>query len=339
MTRSTSTRAANQHRLERRRLLRAGAATLGAALLPSLVARPQDGPAIPARTTPQSERPPSRAAAISPDTPITTTDLGGLALLQVADCNVLAMHGNDGALMVDGGPAATADALVRAVLAATHDRRVAMLVDTHWHLDQIGANEIVGRAGGTIFATEKTKLFLSHSVYADSFDRAREPLPEVARPTKTTRGDGSLDLADQKVDYGYLPAAHTDGDLFVHFPQSNVLAAGGVVSGEKWPLLDWRNGAWYGGRVRALERLASIVKPDTRVVPAQGRLLTGRDVLHQRDIYDELFETMIGYMNMGLGAEDVVVRNPLKKYESELGDPSEFLDGAYRSMQIAYVPD
>ncbi len=48
---------------------------------------------------------------------------------------------------------------------------------------------------------------------------------------------------------------------------------------------------------------------------------------------------MIGYMNMGLGAEDVVARNPLKKYESEFGDASVFLDGAFRSMQIAYVPD
>jgi hypothetical protein len=68
-------------------------------------------------------------------------------------------------------------------------------------------------------------------------------------------------------------------------------------------------------------------------------LLTGRDVAHQRDIYDELFQTMIGYMNMGLGADDVVARNPLKKYEAELGDASEFLDSAFRSMQIAYVPD
>jgi cyclase len=336
MTRSTSTRAANQHRLERRRLLRAGAATLGAALLPSFAARSQE-PADSRGATPNASA--QHGTAAPNPAAITTTDLGGLALLQVADCNVLAMHGADGALMVDGGPAASAEALVRAALAAAHDERVAMLVNTHWHLDQIGANEIVGRAGGTIFATEKTKLFLSHSVYADSFDRAREPLPEVARPNKTTRGDGSLELAGQKIDFGYLPAAHTDGDLFVHFPQLNVLAAGGVVSGEKWPLLDWRNGAWYGGRVRALERLAGIVKSDTRVVPAQGRMLTGRDVLHQRDIYDELFETMIGYMNMGLGAEDVVVRNPLKKYESELGDATEFLDGAYHSMQIAYVPD
>ena len=129
-------------------MLRAGAAALGAALLPSLIARSQDDS-------------------------IATTDLGGLVLLQVAGCNVLAMHGDDGALMIDGGPPASADALVRTVLAATHDQRVAMLIDTHWHLDQIGANEIVGRSGGTIFATEKTKLFLSHSVYADSFDRAR----------------------------------------------------------------------------------------------------------------------------------------------------------------------
>jgi glyoxylase-like metal-dependent hydrolase (beta-lactamase superfamily II) len=312
----------------RRRLLRAGAASLGAVLFPALAARSQDA------------APPRNAAKSQGAAPtIATTDLGGLTLLQVAGCNVLAMHGDDGALMIDGGPRASADALVRAVLAATRNDRVKMLINTHWHPEQTGANEIVGRAGGVILAHEKTQIFLSHAVYAETYESPREPLPEVARPNKTARGDGSFEFAARKIDYGYLPAAHTDGDLFIHFPQLNVLAAGGVVSGENWPLLDWRNGAWYGGRVRALERLAGLVKPDTRVVPAQGRLLTGRDVAHQRDIYDELFVTMIGYMNMGLGAEDVVVRNPLKKYESELGDPSAFLDGAYRSMQIAYVPD
>ena len=315
MSRSTSTRAAVDHRLVRRRLLRAGAASLGVALIPAF-ARSQDT--------------------------ISTTKLGDLVLLQVAGSNVLALHGVDGALMIDGGPAASADALLRAVFAATGNDRVHTLINTHGHPEQTGANELVGRAGGVILAHENTRIYLSHTVYS-MIDKQRfepvPPLPEAARPNKTVRGDGSLEFAGRKIDYGYLPAAHTDGDLFVHFPQMNVLAAGGVVSGERWPLLDYRNGAWFGGRVRALERLASLVKPDTRVVPAQGRLITGRDVAHQRDIYDELFETMIGYMNMGLGAEDVVVRNPLKKYESELGDPTAFLDGAYRSMQIAYVPD
>jgi glyoxylase-like metal-dependent hydrolase (beta-lactamase superfamily II) len=296
-----------------------GAASLGVSLFPALAARSQD-------------------AASS----VTTTDLGGLSLLQVAGCNVLAMHGDDGALMIDGGPPASADALLRAVYAATRNDRVRLLINTHWHREQTGANELVGRSGGTIFAHEKTRMVLSSKVYEmiakDRFERV-SPLPEAARPTETTHGEGSLEFAGRKIDYGYLPAAHTDGDLFVHFPSLNLLAAGGVVSGERWPLLDYRNGAWLGGRVRALERLAHLVKPDTRVVPAQGRLITGRDVMHQRDIYDALFETMIGYMNKGLGAEDVVPLNPLKRYESELGDASAFLDGAYRSMQIAYVPD
>jgi hypothetical protein len=117
------------------------------------------------------------------------------------------------------------------------------------------------------------------------------------------------------------------------------LAVGGVVAAAAWPLIDYRNGAWLGGRVRAVERLAGLVKPDTRVVPADGALLTGRDIVRQRGIYDELFVTMIGYMNKGFGAEDVVATNPLKQHGAEFGDPSAFLDGAYRSMLIAYVPD
>jgi hypothetical protein len=118
-----------------------------------------------------------------------------------------------------------------------------------------------------------------------------------------------------------------------------VLVVGGVLSKDRWPLLDYRNGAWLGGRVRAVERLAGIVVPDTRVVPADGPVLTGRDVVRQRDIYQELFLTMIDYMNKGFGPEDAVAANPLAAYSAEFGDAAAFLDGAYRSMLIAYVPD
>jgi glyoxylase-like metal-dependent hydrolase (beta-lactamase superfamily II) len=310
------TRPANSDRLSRRRLLQAGAAALGGALLPALTARSQDASAR-----------------------ITTTDLGGVFLLQGAGCNVVALRGADGALLIDGGLAANADALLRAVFAATGNARVHTLINTHWHPEQTGANEIVGRSGGVIFAHEKTAMYLRNPVYSATFEGRLKPLAEEGRPNETTRADGSLEFAGRRIDYGYLPAAHTDGDLYVHFPDFDVLVAGGVVSGERWPLLDYRNGAWFGGRVRALQRLADLVDAGTRVVPADGRLITGRDVVRHRDIYNELFQTMIGYMNMGLGAEDVVQRNPLEQYEAELGDASEFLDGAYRSMLIAYVPD
>jgi cyclase len=307
----------------RRRFLQVGAAALGGALLPTF-ADGYGGQALP-------------QSVISPR--ITTIDLGGATLLRGAGCNVIAIAGPDGALMIDGGLAASADALLAAVKSATRGSRIQMLIDTHWHPEQVGANEAVGRAGGVIFAHEKTLTFLSNAVYSVTFKGRRPALPQAARPTKTTRGDGSMEFAGQRIDYGYLPAAHTDSDLFVHLPQMNLLAAGGVVSAEEWPLLDYRNGAWLGGRVRALEHLADLVKPDTRVVPAVGRIMTGAEVVRHRDMYQALFKTMIGYLNMGLGPEDAVKRNPLKPYEAEFGDSAAFTYGALKSMMIAYVPD
>jgi cyclase len=279
------------------------------------------------------------AAAPQAAPQISVTDLGGLFLFQGAGCNVIAMHGEDGALMIDGGLAVNANALLKAVKERTGNNRVTTLINTHWHPEQTGCNEAVGRDGGVIIAQEKTRMYLSNTVTSVTFPGRLAPLPEVARPNKTTQERGSLKFAGQQVDYAYLPQAHTDGDLYVHFPEMKVLVAGGVVSGEQWPLLDYRNGAWFGGRVRAFERLAKLVRPDTRVVPANGRMITGSDIVRQNDIYQKLNVEMFAYMNMGMGPEDVAARNPLKQYEAEFGDASAFLYGAYRSMLIAYVPD
>jgi glyoxylase-like metal-dependent hydrolase (beta-lactamase superfamily II) len=318
MSRSTSLRSTE---ISRRRFLHAGAAALGTALGSRAL--------IPAAS--------ASARQISPR--IAATDLGGATLLHGAGCNVIAIPGADGALMIDGGLAANADALLAAVRSATGSSRIHTLINTHGHPEQTGANEAVGRGGGVIFAHEKTQLYLSNTVDSVTFTGRRPPLSEAGRPTRTTRGDGSLEFAGQQIDFGYLPAAHTDGDLFVHVPKMSLLVAGGVVSAEEWPLLDYRNGAWLGGRVRALERLAGLVRPDTRVVPAHGRVMTGSDIVRHRDIYQQLFVTMIGYLNKGFGPEDAVVQNPLKDYQAEFGDPAAFTYGALRSMMIAYVPD
>jgi glyoxylase-like metal-dependent hydrolase (beta-lactamase superfamily II) len=301
----------------RRRFLQASAAALGSTLMPASAFG--YGGQAPAR--------------------ISTSELGGVTLLQGAGCNVIAVTGPDGALMIDGGLAANAAGLLAAVKSATGAARINTLINTHWHPEQTGANETVGRSGGVIFAHEKTRMYLSNAVYSVTFKGRRPALPQVARPTRTTRGDGSMEFAGQPIEYGYMPAAHTDSDLFIHFPRMNLLVVGGVVSAEEWPLLDYRNGAWLGGRVRALERLADLVKPDTRVVPANGRVMSGSEIVRHRDMFQKLFATMIGYLNMGLGPEDAVQRNPLKEHQAEFGDPSAFTYGALKSMMIAYVPD
>ena len=317
--------------LSRRRLLNGGLHVLGAASAAGIL-----GPLsvlAPGRTTLAAGAP-----AIS-NTPLTPKERGGLTLLQGAGCNVVTMPGPDGALLIDGGLEANSKALLKAVANATGSTRVSTLINTHWHPEQTGSNLPIGSKGSIIIAHEVTRLYEGRKATSVCYEGTYGPLPEKARATKTTRTSGSLEFAGQHIDYDYLPAAHTDGDLYVHFREANVLVAGGPVSGSHWPVLDIHNGGWLGGLVRAYEQLATVVKPDTRIVPADGKLLTGADIVRYRDIYQKLFTQMFDYFNKGFGPSDAVTARPLKDYEGELGDPSVFIAGAYRSLLQAYVPD
>jgi len=281
--------------------------------------------------------PPARAVRAPPI--IATELVSGITLLDGAGCNVIAMRGPEGSLLIDGGLATNSRALLKAAAEATGNRRVDTLINTHWHPPQTGSNEAIGRAGGTIIAHEKTRLYLSRAATCVDYQGTYGPLPDKARPTKTTRDKGSLEFAGQHIDYGYLPAAHTDGDLYIHVPERNILVGGGPVCSDRWPVLDIRNGGWIGGLVRAYETLAALVKPETRVIPANGPMLMGADIARHRDMYQQLFAQLFVYLNKGFGPSDVVAARPLKAYEDDLGHPAAFLEGAYRSVFLAYVPD
>ena len=148
---SAPVRSTEQQR-SRRNFLYVGAAAVAGALVPTYSASAQQG-----------------ALRIS------TTDLGGATLFQGAGGNVIAMSGPDGALMIDGGLAANAEALLAAVSRATGSSRVNTLINTHWHPEQTGANEAVGRAGGVVFAHEDEAHAEPHRVLRRRFYRPRVP--------------------------------------------------------------------------------------------------------------------------------------------------------------------
>jgi cyclase len=263
----------------------------------------------------------------------------GITLLDGAGCNVVAVKGPEGSLLIDGGYARNSKALLKAAAQATGNRKVSTLINTHWHPAQTGANEAIGRDGGLIISHEVTRLYLGRPVPSVDYEGLYGPLPQAARPTKTTRSSGSLVFAAQQVNYGYLPAAHTNGDLYIHFPEANLLVAGGPVSVGSWPLIDHRNGAWLGGLVRGHATLAALAKPDTRVVPANGRVISGAELRQQYEMYAAFHERMVVFQNRGMDSGDAIAERPLKAYEDQFGDPASFIAGAFRSLNLAYSPD
>lgn len=282
-------------------------------------------------------------------------DIAGLALFSGAGCNVVALPGPDGALLVDGGLAVNSALLLKAVHGGLGTRRIDTLVNTHWHPEQTGLNEAVAKGSGTIIGHEVTRLYAGRKVRSPLFDGVIEPLPESARATKTTYDQVAFDFAGEAVQCGHLPGAHTGGDMYVYFPKRNVIVAGGPVTSDRWPVIDYLNGGFMHGFLRSYEILSGLVKPDTLVVPANGPVMTGADVVKMKDLYWELFKQFFVLFNKGLGPKDVAEFNAGKEFKGvvpivadrpligspllkQLGDPSQFLEFAYRSLQMATLP-
>lgn len=281
------------------------------------------------------------ASAQSAPADITRIDLGYAWVLQGAGGNVLTIPGmnENGALMVDGGLEANSDTLLEAVFDISGQERVHTMINTHWHPEQTGSNERVGAEGAVIFAHENTQLTLRNSVMSATYEGRYGPLADAGIPNRTTRGTGTMKFAGQEIIYGYLPAAHTNGDLFLYFPMLDTLVAGGPVTAGQWPVLDIRQGAWIGGLLRAYETLSDVVSADTIVVPAHGPLLSGTDIMRMRAMYTNLHLDLAAELNKGMGPDDTVRMGFLDDYRDQFGDPTTFIDHAHRSLQIAYVPD
>src|SRR5438132_10531813 len=192
------------------------------------------------------------------------------------EANVVAQTGANGVLLVDGGSAAGSDALMKAVSGLPGAGPVRTIFNTHWHPEQTGSNERLAKAGAAIIAHENTRLWLGQNITWPWNGKHFAKLPKVAQPNKTFYTTGKLDSG---VRYGYIPdAAHTDGDMYVQFPKQNVLAVGGVVSGEGWAEVDWWTGGWIGGIVGGLQRLQTLSDAETRIVPARGPVLSLADL-------------------------------------------------------------
>jgi glyoxylase-like metal-dependent hydrolase (beta-lactamase superfamily II) len=286
---------------------------------------------------------------------ITVKDIGGLTLFAGAGCNVVAVAGPRGALLIDGGLAVNSALLLKAVHGKLGTRRIDTLVNTHWHPEQIGLNEAAGRDGATIVSHEVTRLCTGRKLRSPQFDGTIGPLPDAARPKQTTYDQYVFEFAGEEVQCRHLPGAHTGGDLCVYFPKRNVLVAGGPVTSDRWPVIDYINGGFMHGFVRSYDLLSALVKPDTLVVPANGPVMTGADVVRMKDLYWQLFKQFFVLFNKGLGPRDVAEFNVGKEFKGvvpivadrplvgnsilqQLGDPKQFLEFAYRSAQLATLP-
>jgi cyclase len=244
-----------------------------------------------------------------------------VTLITGAPGNVVALTSSDGVVLVDSG-AANAASAVKASLAGA---KVRTLFNTHYHADQTGGNALFGAAGAEIHAHVITRQWLATDYYVPAEDRWVKALPKVAWPSKTFRDKGEMKAGAETIEYGYLLEAHTRGDIYVFFRDSNVLAVGDVASPLRDPALDWFAGGWLGGRVDAMDDLLALAKDDTKIVPAYGPLMTRAQLKTERDMMVHLYDRTTDLTDHGRSAQDMLEAGVLSEVQRKFDDPYRFL--------------
>lgn len=251
-------------------------------------------------------------------------------LLTYADSNICVIEGEKSLCLVDGGAAAYGSITLQAIKQKYPGKKPQLLFNTHWHHQQIGCNASVGEQQVPIIAHENTKLWLSTEVISSWENKTYSPLPQTALPNTTFFYDEEeLNFTGIPIEYGYLPQAHTDGDMYVYLPEQNVFLGGGVISGNHLPLVDYVTGGWIGGMINALKLVLSKIDNQTIVVPARGKACSKKEVEQQLALCESLIVKIARNYYSGLTYKDFIQTNPLADYSHFSGGADVFLHTAY----------
>ena len=170
---------------------------------------------------------------------------GNVYLVVGAGGNTTVFTGPEGVMVVDTQFAPLSGKILDAIRTLS-DQPIRWIVNTHMHGDHTGGNEAIAkagrtRAGGNVVgdigaAATATARIIAHENALNRMVMLDPPLPSAALPTDTffnARKD--LLFNGEAIQMFHQPAAHTDGDLLIHFRRADVVSTGDLQRQSRRP--------------------------------------------------------------------------------------------------------
>lgn len=244
---------------------------------------------------------------------------GSVYYLEGRGGNIGLSIGEDGVVMIDDQFAPLTDKIVAAI-AELNDGEIRFLINTHVHGDHTGGNENLGKMGVAILARDQVRV------------RLQAQSPEAALPVLTYSEAITIHLNGEEVHAFPVPPAHTDGDSYIHFKDSDVIHSGDVFRTTAFPVIDTNNGGSLEGTLQALGILVGVAGPNTRIVPGHGVVSSREDVMGFRDMVLDVVDQVAPMVERGMSYEQVAAANPTRAYNDRYGDPERFLRAVYSEL-------
>ncbi len=254
----------------------------------------------------------------------------GVAVLFGAGGNIGVSYGEDGTVLIDDQFAPLTPKIQKAV-ADLGAQPVKFLINTHWHFDHSGGNENLGKAGALIMAHDNVRVRMAAG--ATVAGNVTPPAAKVALPVITYADGLKLHLNGEEVRVIHVPAAHTDGDSFIHWTKSNVIHMGDLFMLQiSFPFVDTGSGGNVRGFVAAADKVLAIANDQTKIIPGHGAVATKADLQNHRN----MIATVIAKVEAGIKAGKTLEQIKTEKPTEGFGvNPSGFIT-ADRFVETVY---
>jgi glyoxylase-like metal-dependent hydrolase (beta-lactamase superfamily II) len=286
---------------------------------------------------------------------------GEVWLLAGEPSNVAVQVGDEGVMVIDTGIQPLAEKLLAQIKKLAGDKPIRYVINTHMHPDHTGGNEVIRKAGFTILAgnvanddirgeqgatvlgNENIQLHM-----AEQGANGQPAVPQAMWPTETHTEDlYNMYFNDEAVQLFHPHDAHTDGDTFVLFRHSDVIATGDLFVTTSYPIIDLAHGGTINGEIAALNQIIDMTVPadkqenGTLVIPGHGRLCDQADVVEFRDMTTIIRDRIQDMINKGKTLEQVKAAKPTADYDGRFGATSgfwttdKFVEAVYKTLKPA----
>lgn len=239
---------------------------------------------------------------------------GNVYVLFGAGGNIGVSAGSDGLIMVDDQFKQLADK-IRTAMKSLGAGELAFVLNTHYHGDHTGANEVFGPEAPIVAHTNVRKRLADR----DNPPRGRQTImPTEGLPVLTFDESLSIHFNGEEIQVIHFPTSHTDGDSVIFFTGSNVVHMGDTFFAGRFPFVDLDGGGDVLGLVETIDAVLERIPKNVKIIPGHGPISTKDDLRAYLGMLQQTTQVVRKKMKAGKSLDEIKSEGLAEKW-SEWG--------------------